>query len=384
MRMILGERIVSTPASQQSPIVSLDKSATAMHFLRKWGEFVAFGSVPIGDGSRRSGLFATALLELAFATCLPSVAHGQAMTQVRSVPVDCRDLKQTSGVDGLQPWQAFVRMEHCDRIKRLVRLSAELPPHRQPIFYEGIVPAGRLPAGFGVDLPVLRVVFPDHVFFDTAQSRLRSEADPLVAIIAESLRREPPDVALFVAGHADKRGEGKYNEALSIDRANVLAEAIFEQGVAYSSIWRIGFGEDMPLVPGDDEASLDQNRRIEFLFASKPEAVGVWMADQQLSELCQARSRVEAERCKAKLNFKRDYEAVEIVRRAPKRVDPNRGDGTRLSTARPRRDDVSPSGTATASVRPSGAAAVSVVPTGSRRIRIDPILRRATPVAVDL
>lgn len=321
---------------------------------------------------------------LAVATGFPVAAHAQSMTQVQSVPVDCRELKQANVLNGLQPWQAFVRMEHCDRIKRLVRLSAELPPSRQPIFYEGIVPANRLPANFGVDLPVLRVVFPDHVFFDTAQSRLRPEADPLVAIIAESLRREPPDVALFVAGHADKRGEAKYNEALSIDRANVLAEAIFAQGVAYSSIWRIGFGEDMPLAPGDDEASLNQNRRIEFLFASKSEAVGVWMADQQLSELCQARSRLEAERCKTKLNFKRDYEAVEIVRRSPTRVDLDRGHGTGRSPIRPRPNGVLPSGTVAASVRPGSGNAVSVTPTASRRIRIDPILRRATPVRVDL
>lgn len=325
----------------------------------------------------------TAIVALAMAFGVPSAAHGQAMTQVRTVPADCRDLRKGSGTGGVQPWQAFVRMEHCDRIKRLVRLSADLPPNRRPIFYEGIVPADRLPAEFDVDLPVLRVVFPDHVFFDTAQSRLRPEADPLVAIIAESLRREPPDVALFVAGHADRRGDSTYNEALSIDRANVLAGAIFAQGIASSSIWRIGFGEDMPLMDSDDEASLDRNRRIEFLFASKPEAVGVWMADQQLSELCQARSRTEAEGCKARLVLKHDYEAVEIVRRPPVRVDPDRRQKPRLPPARPQRGSVSPSGTATASVRPAGGGPVSIMPTPSRRIRIDPILRRATPVRVN-
>lgn len=275
-------------------------------------------------------------------------------------------------------------MEHCDRIKRLVRLSSTLPPNRQPLFFEGVVPADRLPGEFGVDVPVLRVVFPDHVFFDTAQSRLRPEADPLVAIIAESLRREPPDVALFVAGHADKRGDAKYNEALSIDRANVLAEAIYEQGVANSSIWRIGFGEDMPLMTGDDEAALDHNRRIEFLFASKPEAVGVWMADQQLSELCQARSKIEAERCKAQLDLKRNYEAVEIVRHPSARVSPEHGRTSGLAPNGSRRDGVAPSGTRSAAVAPTARGPVSVMPAGSRRFRIDPVLRRATPVRVDL
>ena len=283
----------------------------------------------------------------------------------------------------MQPWQAFVRMEHCDRIKRLMRLSADLPPNRRPIFFEGIVPADRLPPGFGVDIPVLRVVFPDHVFFDTAESRLRPEAEPLVGIVAESLRREPPDVALFVAGHADKRGEDRYNRALSIDRANTLAEAIFERGIAYSSIWRIGFGEDMPLVPGDDQASLDQNRRIEFLFAAKPEAVGIWMADQQLSELCQARDRREAERCQTQLTLRRDYEAVEIVRHPAIMVDPHSPPSRRVRPDRSR-GSVSPPPQARAGVQPANTGPVTVTPIASRRIRIDPVLRKATPVRLDL
>ena len=305
------------------------------------------------------------------------------MREVRSIPVDCRDLKSAPEQGGIQPWQAFVRMEHCDRIKRLMRLSADLPPNRRPIFFEGIVPADRLPPGFGVDIPVLRVVFPDHVFFDTAESRLRPEAEPLVGIVAESLRREPPDVALFVAGHADKRGEDRYNRALSIDRANTLAEAIFERGIAYSSIWRIGFGEDMPLVPGDDQASLDQNRRIEFLFAAKPEAVGIWMADQQLSELCQARDRREAERCKTQLTLRRDYEAVEIVRHPAIMVDPHSPPSRRVRPDRSR-GSVSPPPQARAGVQPANTGPVTVTPIASRRIRIDPVLRKATPVRLDL
>lgn len=333
------------------------------------------------------GIAASVSLFLLVATSMglvqPVDADAQAMREVRSVPVDCRDLRDGPQQGGMQPWQAFVRMEHCDRIKRLVRLSANLPPNRRPIFFEGVVPADRLPSGFGVDMPVLRVVFPDHVFFDTGKSELRHEADPLVAIVAESLRREPPDVALFVAGHADKRGDGRYNQALSIDRANVLAEAIFAAGIAYSSIWRIGFGEDMPLDPGEDEASLDRNRRIEFLFAAKPEAIGVWMADQQLSELCQARDSLEAERCKTRLNLRRDYEAVEIVRRPAVRLDTPRPAPRSIGPDR-LRHGVTPSDPGRTGVRPAANGVVSVTPAASRKIRIDPVLRKATPVRVDL
>ena len=362
----------------------LDRKAKTPHLLRSGG-IVRSLSLAERWGSLRSlcSMQVAGALAAAALFCASTPARSQAMTEVRAVPVDCRDLKEVSGQSGMQSWQAFVRMEHCDRIKRLVRLSATLPPNRRPIFFEGIVPSSRLPAGFDVDVPVLRVVFPDHVFFDTAESKLRPEAELLVEIIAESLRREPPDVALFVAGHADKRGDNKYNEALSIDRANALAETIYDRGVAYSSIWRIGFGEDMPLLPGDDQASLDQNRRIEFLFAAKPEAVGVWMADQQLAELCQARDKAEAERCKSQLNLKRDYEAVEIVARPKARIDPQSSSATMVKPSHPKMG-LTPSGARGQHVQPGAAEVVGISPTPSRRMRIDPVLRKATPVRVDL
>lgn len=104
---------------------------------------------------------------------------------------------------------------------------------------------------FGADVPVLRVVFPERTFFDTADVMLRPEAEQLAAIVAESLRNKPPDVAMFVAGHADLRGERLYNERLSIDRADAIARRIFAAGVASISIWRVGCGEDMPLVAGE-------------------------------------------------------------------------------------------------------------------------------------
>lgn len=304
----------------------------------------------------------------------PGTAGAQAMREVREVPRDCRSALARGGPAGAQSWQAFVWMEHCDRIKRLVRLSALLPPDQQPMFYEGVIPASRLPAEFGADVPVLRVVFPERTFFDTADAALRPEAEQVTAIVAESLRREPPDVAMFVAGHADARGDRVYNERLSIDRADAIARRIFAAGVASSSIWRVGFGEDMPLVSGDDDYAYDRNRRVEFLFAAKPEAVGTWLADQQLDQLCQARTSLDVARCKARLEFRDAYDAVEVRRAAPVAVRP---------AIRPSRH-VTPRSTIARRVDPGGTTEVAVEPQGERRIRIDPRARRADPVRVNL
>jgi hypothetical protein len=192
------------------------------------------------------------------------------------------------------------------------------------VFYEGIVPAARLPASFGVDIPVLRVVFPERSFFDTDEFELRPEAQEIVAIVAESLRKEPPDVTLFVAGHTDSRGNDDYNEALSIDRANSIATAIFAKGISLASIWRIGFGEDMPLYSGSTSYDFDRNRRVEFLFASKVEAVSDWLATQQSSGLCQGSSQRETDLCRQKLRFRQDYVAERISSSRPVQVSMSR------------------------------------------------------------
>ncbi|MEK7854616.1 MAG: OmpA family protein, partial [Acidobacteriota bacterium] len=234
----------------------------------------------------------------------------------------------------------------------------------------------RLPSEFGTDLPVLRVVFPERTFFDTARSTLRPEAQTVASIIAESLRREPPDVAMFVSGHADSRGSDAQNEALSIDRADAVARTIFALGVRNSSIWRIGFGEDMPLYSGETDADFARNRRVEFLFSAKPEAVATWLADQQFGELCQSSSEADSSACRDRLRFREDYTAEKVDRRPhkPAVVSPAT---TRAARFAPKRANP-------ATFNPSPPVRAQVIPTGSTRIRIDPVNSRSNPVRVIL
>lgn len=306
------------------------------------------------------------------------------MREVSELPADCRSIIPARIRGTIQPWQAYVQLEHCDRIKRLQRLSTMLPPDQRPRFYEGLVPASRLPASFGVDIPVLRVVFPERTFFDTADAALRQEAQQVVAIVSESLRNEPPDVALFVAGHADARGERMYNERLSIDRADSIARSIYADGIAFSSIWRIGFGEDMPLVAGMTPYAWDRNRRVEFLFAAKPEATAVWLADQQIDGLCQARTSAEVATCKRRLDFRDGYDVIEVSRPPRTSVSPRPtfrrnvepGSGSTITR-------VDPASRSPVGITPT-TSLIGVTPDGTRRIRIDPINRTVPKFRLDL
>lgn len=272
-------------------------------------------------------------------------------------------------------------------MKRLRRLSEILPPDQRPRFYEGIVPASRLPSAFGTDLPVLRVVFPDRTFFDTGRSSLRPEAQQVAAIVAGSLRREPPDVAMFIAGHADARGSDEANEVLSENRADAVGRAIYRLGVSMSSIWRIGFGEDMPLFGGTSDEEYARNRRVEFLFSARTEAIGIWLADHQSEELCQTANGAEQVECRRKLAFRQGYDAQVINPRGPQLTglapvsDVSR---TRFKPTGQRANRLGLASGAAKTVGPTSQARSQLIPSNTRKIRIDPVNPDSKPVTVIL
>lgn len=310
------------------------------------------------------------LLTLAAVFTVAGTADAEQMRRAYA-PADCTQYLNNISTSGLLDWRDTVEVEHCDRIKRLQRIS-DLSLGAEPQFFDAGVAANRLPPNVGVRIPLLRVVFPERVFFDTNSARLRPEAWEVARIVAENLQKEMPDVVVFVAGHADDRGDRDYNQNLSIDRANALAEAILGYGVNVASVWRIGFGEDMPLVAGSNDYAWGQNRRIEFIFAARPEPVAVWLSDQQVDMLCQGTSQRQMEKCKKQLDFEKGYEALEVVQ-GKQTVFPT-GSGGAVSGGEGQKAQVNtkPGG---AKVDPEGSkVAIEVRP--QRKIFIDPANRR--------
>jgi outer membrane protein OmpA-like peptidoglycan-associated protein len=184
----------------------------------------------------------------------------------------------TTGLDSAAAFADPLKSEHQDRRGRLERLSS-ISLKATPSFYEYLIQAKDLP-GIGVDMPVLRVVFEERVFFDTGRWEVRPDAQQVLDVVAKALRQEPREVALFVAGHTDVRGSEEYNLDLSVRRASSVGQALLRRGVGRAGIWRVGFGKAVPLRPNDTEANMAFNRRVEFLMANKPAAVAVWLAKQ--------------------------------------------------------------------------------------------------------
>jgi outer membrane protein OmpA-like peptidoglycan-associated protein len=210
------------------------------------------------------------------------------------------------------PAWCTVDLENEDRKARLRRLSEGQV--RPPQFFEYIVPRASLVEtlpGFPTDVPVLRVVFDESVLFDFDRAEIRPDADDVIDIIARSLRSEPPDVALFIAGHTDSVGGDDYNIDLSRRRADAVAHALLDRGIGMSSVFRVAFGKTMPIASNDTDTGRAENRRVEFLFAAKPAAAAAWLAEQA-STTCYEGDRQVLDRCRKAITV-----AEEIQRDTP-------------------------------------------------------------------
>ncbi len=169
-----------------------------------------------------------------------------------------------------EPWET-VRLEHKDRVQRLLRLSQGQQAFE--FHEEEIAPSEHGIAAFPVSIPILRVIGRQDVFFDSGSDVIRAEAYRLLDVIAESLKREPPDVTLFVAGHTDWDGSLTYNFDLGLRRAHSVAAALVRRGIYQASVYRVSFGEMMPIDTNETVAGKARNRRVEFLFSAHRKAI---------------------------------------------------------------------------------------------------------------
>jgi len=69
---------------------------------------------------------------------------------------------------------------------------------------------------------------------------------------------------LTVTGHTDRAGSDAYNDALSVRRANAIAEMLVGKGAKRALLDVSGQGETMPRVPTVDGERNPQNRRVEI------------------------------------------------------------------------------------------------------------------------
>jgi outer membrane protein OmpA-like peptidoglycan-associated protein len=108
----------------------------------------------------------------------------------------------------------------------------------------------------------LVVTFESGLLFDFDSDKLRDASKQNLDNLASSLS-EFGDSKLLLVGHTDDIGTDTYNLDLSRRRADAVASYLISRGVPSSRVATSGRGESEPIVPNDNDADRQKNRRVE-------------------------------------------------------------------------------------------------------------------------
>jgi outer membrane protein OmpA-like peptidoglycan-associated protein len=105
------------------------------------------------------------------------------------------------------------------------------------------------------------------VLFDTAQATLKPGATTTIERLATFLSQNT-GTRIRIEGHTDSVGTEAYNEELSRRRAQAVADALTDRGIARDRIDVAARGEGYPVVGNETAAGRQQNRRVEIVFSN--------------------------------------------------------------------------------------------------------------------
>lgn len=100
--------------------------------------------------------------------------------------------------------------------------------------------------------------------FDSGNATIRPVSFPLL----DSYARAALSCRTFgfeISGHTDNTGDPGFNQTLSVDRAEAVAEYLNASGVIADRLSTSGFGDTKPIAENETPAGRQANRRIEFV-----------------------------------------------------------------------------------------------------------------------
>ncbi|WP_353537993.1 OmpA family protein [Colwellia sp. KU-HH00111] len=101
------------------------------------------------------------------------------------------------------------------------------------------------------------------IYFDYDKADISNKAAKTLTSHADYLVKHPTK-KVRLEGHADERGNVKYNATLGKNRAVAAAKHLHQQGVKAEQMLVTSLGENKPVDKGTSEKSYASNRRVEL------------------------------------------------------------------------------------------------------------------------
>lgn len=116
-----------------------------------------------------------------------------------------------------------------------------------------------------------RIVLEERVLFETDRARLTKGSEPVLRAIVRLSKQHPEWTKFRVEGHADARGDEKFNQELSERRAINVREQLVALGMDKDMVVAEGYGATVLQDKGDTEEAHQANRRVEFVVIEQGE-----------------------------------------------------------------------------------------------------------------
>ncbi len=103
------------------------------------------------------------------------------------------------------------------------------------------------------------------IHFANDRAVIKKESYKLLESLVEIIHN-CPDTIVTIEGHTDSVGSAKYNQILSLKRANAVKSYLIKKGIAKERLRAVGYGETKPVASNATLEGRRKNRRIEFKF----------------------------------------------------------------------------------------------------------------------
>ena len=109
------------------------------------------------------------------------------------------------------------------------------------------------------------MVFIEAIHFDFDSAEIKPISKAVLDARAVPVLRNDDSIRLRIEGHTDSVGPERYNQQLSLRRAESVRQYLVSQGIDENRLTIAGYGESNPIDTNDTKAGRANNRRVEFV-----------------------------------------------------------------------------------------------------------------------